>query len=385
MKLIKSKRNQQVMKMSQTEQIYIKENLIQTKEYISPSQRYKLIVETYKTGYGTWDYTKGTIYSCSNNHWVGEIRRNYPHFPHLFFTKKDISGNYVEYLISGRDYMSQTIINCENGHIYDNSEDPNKDPFCWNQMWQIDQNTICVLGCYWGGSYIYSFFDFSNLSIGWNNLDTICSNGSKIPNYDYVLTNNDLSGHNNYPDPIVENGVITFIVKETRIFGVGINARGIKEIDMELGEYEDQEEMDEGLKIPYSKLKTYQIDMARMRYKRVADHMELFEFWRDERQMELDGSFDPEIQRSRRCNDIYEMLIDKFINRYNIKIYQSQNEEFKWNITLIPKYTRIFHYVIEFGDEDDTEIKVNYYNWKFREQDNSLSIWHQNGIVNLIV
>lgn len=370
--------------MSQTEQIYIKENLTQTKEYLSPTKRYKLIVESYKTCNGTWDYTKGSIYSCSNNHWVGEIRRNYPHFPHLFFVKKDISGNYVEYLISGRDYTSQTIINCENGHIYDNSEDPNRDTFCWSRVWQVDHNTICVLGCYCG-VYIYSFFDFSNLSLGWKKLDVICSDGSQMPKYDYMLTSNDLSGQDNYPDPTVENGTITFVVKETRIFGIGINARGVREIDMELYEYKDQEDMEEGLKIPYSTLKTYQIDMARMRYKRVGDHMELFEFWRDERQMALDDSFEPEVKRSKRCSDIYEMLIEKFMNKYHIRSYLTQNEEFKWNITVIPKYTRIFHYVIEFGDEDDTEIKVNYYNWKFREQDNSLSIWHQNGIVDLIV
>jgi hypothetical protein len=385
MKLIKSKINQELIKMSQTEeQIFIKENLTQTKEYISPSKRYKLVVETYKTGKGTWDYTKGSIYSCSTNHWVGEVRRNYPHFPHLFFIRTNDQGGITEYLISGRDYTSQTIINCENGHIYDNSNNENRDPFCWSQMWQVDRNTLCVLGCYWGGSYVYSFFDFSNLNLGWKCLDVRRPNGLPMPTYDYILTHNDLCGQDNYPDPIIENGTINFIVKETRIFGIGINSRCVKEIDMELGEYKYQEDMEEGFKIPYPSSKTYQIVMAQMRYQRIEDHMVMIEFWRSESQMESDGSFDPVIERSKRCSDIYEMLIDNFLDKYSIRSYLGR-KEFKWNISIIPKHTKSFEYLIEFDDEENTEIKVNYYNWRFREQDKSLSIWNQNGIVDLIV
>lgn len=380
-----------------TEQVFIKENLIQTQEYLSPSKRYKLIVETYKTGKGTWNYTKGTIYS-SSNHWVGEIRRNYPHFPYLFFSKKDISGNYVEYLISGRDYTSQTIIHCETGHVYDNTDDKNKDPFCWSQMWQVDQNTLCVCGCYWGGSYIYSFFDFSNLNLGWKRLDVKCPNGLEMPKYDYVLTNNDLVGQSNYPDPVIQNGNIIFTVKETRIFGIGINNRGVKEIDIEINDYKEQEDMEDGFKIPYSKSKTYQIDMVRMKYRRVDNHVELFEFWRDEKQMELDeiGYSDSDIQhtRSQRCNDIYERLVEKFMNKYHIRAYltidhqqisEMSKDRYKWNISIIPKHTRSYQYIVDFDDQKNTEIHVKYYNFKFKEQNRTVSIWDENGIVDLIV
>jgi hypothetical protein len=366
------------------EQIFIKDNIIQSQEYLSPSKRYKIIIETYKTGNDTWNYTKGTIYSCSTNHWVGEIRRNYPHLPHLFFSRSDIQGTTTEYLISGRDYTSQTIINCETGHIYDNTDDKGKDPFCWSQMWQVDTNTLCVLGCYWGGSYVYSFFDFSNLNLGWKRLDVKRSNGLPMPKYDYILTNNDLVGQKNYPDPIVENGSITFGLKETRIFGIGINSYEMKEIDMEINDYNDQENVDEGFKIPYSKFKTYEIDTVRMRYRRVDDHIELFEFWRDERQMEKDQSFDPEEPMSIRCKNIYNSL-DKLIHRYNIRCHTtSDDNQFKWNILVTPKYTRTFHYLIEFGDEINTEIRVNYYNFRFKEQNRILTVWDETGIIDLI-
>jgi hypothetical protein len=368
------------------EQIFIKENMIQSKEYLSPSGRYKIIIETYETKMGTWNYTKGTIYSCSSSaqHWVGEIKRKFPHFPFLFFHRPD--GQ--EYLISGRTFTSQTIINCETGHIYDNTEDLNRDPLCWNKMWQLDKNTICVCGSYLGVSEpnIYSFFDFSNLNLGWKRLDVQRSDHQiTLPNYHYFLTNNDSSDENNYPDPIIENGTITFIVKETRIFGIGINSHSIKEIDMEINSYKEQEDFEEGFKIPYSKSKTYQIDMARMRYRRVENHMELIEFWRDERQMELDGVGIPEYPRPQRCNDIYQMLDERLHTKYSIRYYPTSDERFKWNITLIPRHTRSYQYSIEFGEEENSEIIVKYFNWRYREQDKSLSIWDQNGIINLIV
>jgi hypothetical protein len=368
--------------MNQTEdKIFIKENIIQTKEHLSPSGRYKIIIETYKTL--TWNYTKGTIYSCSSSslHWVGEIKRNFPQFPFLFFSRPE--GQ--EYLISGKNFTSQTIINCETGHIYDNTDDPTSDPFCWSKIWQVDKNTLCVCGSYWGGTNIYSFFDFSNLNLGWKRLDVKSSKLQHyLPKYHYFLTNNDSSGENNYPDPMIENGIITFVVKETRIFGIGINSQGVKEIDMEINEYKDQEDLEEGFKIPFSRSKTYQIDMARMRYKRVDNHMELIEFWRDERQMELDGEVDQELPRSHRCNDIYNILDERLHSKYSIRSYPTTDERFKWNITLTPRHTRSYQYLIEFGEDENSEIVVKYFNWKFREQDKSLSIWDQNGIVNLL-
>ncbi len=40
---------------------YDEENVTKTEEHLSPSLKYKLIIRTYKTGKGTWDYTEGCV------------------------------------------------------------------------------------------------------------------------------------------------------------------------------------------------------------------------------------------------------------------------------------------------------------------------------------
>lgn len=143
----------------------VPENLVNTKEKLSPSGKFKLIIGSYKTkdGHGQkwWNYTKGTIIRLSDNKVIQEICRNYSTFHHGFFVR-----NGMEWFWSGRTYLSQLFINLETEHIYENSNNTNE--FCWSKVKiSPDGNTLAVCGCVWGGSYEYNFYDFSNPEKGW--------------------------------------------------------------------------------------------------------------------------------------------------------------------------------------------------------------------------
>lgn len=149
---------------------YQEQNIIKTVEHLFPSGKFKLTIHTYNTkaisGKSTWEYTQGIVTSMDNNQVVGFIKRNYSQFPYLFFIQ-----NEVEYLVSGRSYMSQTIINCHTGEVYDNTDDPERADYCWADIIQLDNNTVAVNGCVWGGGYKYTFYDFTNISKGWPQLN----------------------------------------------------------------------------------------------------------------------------------------------------------------------------------------------------------------------
>lgn len=371
------------------DKIFIKQNLIDTSEHLSASGKYKLVIEKYKTTSNTWNYTKGTVYSTNTGEWIGEIKRNYPIFPYLFFVKKN-----TEYLISGRTYMSQTIINCNTGHVYDNTDDTESERFCWSQMWQVDESTLCVCGCFWGGPYMYSFYDFSNLSLGWKELNVKRIGNLPMPKYDYILTNNDLIGQDNHPEPVIENGMITFIKKETRIFGIGVSSKEVRELDMEYEDYKKQKGEINGFTIPFAESKKYQLELAVMKYKRYGDDMVLFDFWRDERQMELDGNRDKEDDyrnKSQRLDRIYKLIENKFKNgKYNIRYYNVYDYEngnlsvTKFRILLTLEDTRSIFYLFEFESNENTEIKVHYRNLCHPNQNSSVAFLNEDFIVNII-
>src|ERR1700758_4295029 len=143
---------------------YLPENITKTSFRTSPSGKYAVIINTYNTskisGKNTWEYTQGEVYF--GDRLVGSIRRNYCEFPFLFFQRGD-----HEWFISGSSYMNQTVIDCSTGEIYDR----NKDEFCWAKIYQLDENTLAVEGCYWGAGYETQFFDFTDPSKGWPELD----------------------------------------------------------------------------------------------------------------------------------------------------------------------------------------------------------------------
>jgi hypothetical protein len=86
------------------------ENVQSSKEHFSPTKKYKLVVTVYRTKKDCWAYTRGELYRVSNNKLIADIGRNYSDFSYSFQVKND-----QEYLITGRSYMGQTIVNLDEG------------------------------------------------------------------------------------------------------------------------------------------------------------------------------------------------------------------------------------------------------------------------------
>ena len=233
---------------------YNDENVSKTEEHISPSGKYKLIIKTYNTSNisnkSTWEYTQGFVY-CIDGNLIGSIKRNYMQFPFAFF-----KSNTSEYLVSGRSYMRQTILDCGTGQIYDNTDDLDADDFCWAEIIQLDANTIVAQGCYWGGGYEYKFFDFTDLFKGWPELkvDEIvmkkyyidCSGETEHTVDGGVITINHLSVDD---DDYDENKDYDNIKPETNII-VKLQRQfdTIKMIDLTLSEYQKIKEHDDDIR-----------------------------------------------------------------------------------------------------------------------------------------
>ena len=129
-----------------------------TREELSPSGRYRLLLRYYDQGKGYWSYSRGTVYRVSDGELVCDIKRNYSSFFNDFLEKDG-----QEWLISGRSYMGQTIVNLDTAKEYEH-----KGQFCWTRTHlSPDQNLLLVEGCYWAAPYEIKAFDFRDPSQGW--------------------------------------------------------------------------------------------------------------------------------------------------------------------------------------------------------------------------
>jgi len=187
--------------MSNTDEYYLDENISSTEEYFSKSNKYKLIVKKYCTKNvskkNTWEITQAFVYKTDDNQLITSIKRNYFQFPYLFFEK-----NNKEYLICGSTYMSQTIVDLESGKVFDNKG--KTDGFCWASIYQFNENTIYVLGCYWGATYEYKFYDFTDF-------DDLFENGLKKLDLDEEIKTNYYLDCDMYKSVVsIDNNIITF-------------------------------------------------------------------------------------------------------------------------------------------------------------------------------
>lgn len=209
----------------QTEQYYLDENETRREEGLTPSGRFKLLRRYYSTKKGCWNYSRGTVYDLEGNE-ICDVKRNYSTFHHSFINK-----NNHEWLITGRSYMSQTIVNLDTGEIFEPSGDQyNGHGFCWAAETLFpDEQTLLVEGCIWAAPYEYRFYDFSDPSKGWPELEIINEEGKP----DYLCI--DQGDHS--MEPIFnEDGSIT--VFETSDFYIP------------LGKYENDIELEELKEIP---------------------------------------------------------------------------------------------------------------------------------------
>lgn len=141
------------------------------KTHFSPSKRYELVVETYRTGTGTWEYSQGIVYrhetfpGAVTRTMLSIVQRNYPLFP---FAWAEGHPDGHDYLICGRSYQGQTILRLDAlpGAAAEidilPAEVAQGNGFCWaNITPSPDKLTLAVEGCIWGGPYDVRFYDFS--------------------------------------------------------------------------------------------------------------------------------------------------------------------------------------------------------------------------------
>lgn len=237
-----------------------------TKEVTSPSGRHRLVLRYYDQGKGYWRYSRGTVYRVSDGTQVADVKRNYSTFHHSFVVK---DGN--EYLISGRKYMSQTIVNLDTGVEVERRGDGESAGFCWAEhALSPDENTLLVDGCVWAAPYEYRFYDFTDpASRGWPELTIVGLNGKPT----YINANSE----GKKPE-FVGDAVVCY--ETTRFFKpTGQREDDISDEEMErLGDaYEDEENWED-------------VDDARIVLQRVGDEMRVVEWWKSEHKQEQERS-----------------------------------------------------------------------------------------------
>jgi hypothetical protein len=264
-----------------SEQDYYREEFI-TKTVEKTHGKYKVVIHNYDTaklsGKNTWEYTQGILYE--GDKLIGSVKRNYSHFPYTFFKKSD-----RDYFICGSNYQSQTIIDCLTGEVFDNSKTSNG--FIWSTYYEINENTLCVCGCYWGGPYQYRFFDMTDPRKGWPELNL----DENIPKYSYILFDHDVVGMKNYSKPLVEGNHIVFKVRETRIKD--------GDVDMEYSYYKYQDyylkdHPEKIIRIDDYENKIYYVEMSKLVVQRENNMIKLVDFWRSPQQIKLDEEEDQE-------------------------------------------------------------------------------------------
>jgi len=130
----------------------------------SPSGRYQLAI------HDLGSTSRGVVTRISDGAVVCDLTRNYGTFHHSFVMKGE-----REYLIAGRSYMSQTIVDLDRGAEYEPPGDQEDGgAFIWVTCFlSPDGNTLAVDGCVWACPYEVKFFDFTDPAVGWPELPII--------------------------------------------------------------------------------------------------------------------------------------------------------------------------------------------------------------------
>ena len=131
-------------------------------EHTSPSGCYRLLVTTHPTGPGTWEYSRGRVFSCESGAQIAEVRRNYGAFP---FSWIEGHRNRHDYLLCGENYQGQTVIELDTGGRVDHMPESAAKgmAFCWvKHTPSSDGSLIAVEGCYWACSGEVVIVDFTS-------------------------------------------------------------------------------------------------------------------------------------------------------------------------------------------------------------------------------
>jgi hypothetical protein len=193
--------------------------------------------------------------------------------PFLFF----ILGS-KEYLIMSPKKSKYIIVDCWIGHIEEGEIQCN---YIWKSIYQIDDNTIGVLG----NNNEYSFYQFSRNKL----VEIQIYQDDKVFYFPLTLE----------PEiKIKEYSIVDFHIYETFVNGIGIHntTKNIEEIDMQLNKYESQESLSEGHTLPFYKSKTYPRSSLRIEFQRQDDRMIVCSFWSiDEIQKDKPENYNDEL------------------------------------------------------------------------------------------
>src|SRR5277367_6210361 len=152
-----------VEKRKKVEQRFDEENRSgeKTREFVSPSGRYKLMVESYSTGERSWNYTRGLFYR--DGELIADVKRNYSSFPFCWLEGHP-SGH--DYVICSEDYQGVSVIELDTGRRVDYiPEDAAKGwGFCRAAYYPFpnDPTKIMVEGCFWACPYELRVADISD-------------------------------------------------------------------------------------------------------------------------------------------------------------------------------------------------------------------------------
>jgi len=142
------------------------------REELSPSGKYKLVIQYFKTGEGTWNYSQGSVFVKNSDTPIAVVRRNYSSFP---FSWVEGHKNGHDYMLCGEDYQGQTVIELDTGKraSYTPTAANQGVGFCWVVYHPSpDGLTIAVEGCFWACPYETVFYDFSEpLNLPYPELD----------------------------------------------------------------------------------------------------------------------------------------------------------------------------------------------------------------------
>lgn len=140
---------------------YNKKNLEKTEVEESPCGKYELTIESFKTGKGTWNYTRGTVRNKATEDVIAVVDRNYHSFWRCW---ADNHPDGHDYLLCGENYQGQTIIRLDDPERIDYLPKSAEKGvgFCWADV-QVspDKTIIAVEGCYWACPYEVRFYDFT--------------------------------------------------------------------------------------------------------------------------------------------------------------------------------------------------------------------------------
>jgi hypothetical protein len=268
----------------QKEQFFIDENETKRVETPTPSGRFKLLRRYYSTKKGCWNYSRGTVYDLEGNE-ICDVKRNYSSFHHSFVVKDG-----QEWLVTGRSYMSQTIINLDAGITYEPPGDQYKGhAFCWaGEALSTDEQTLIVEGCYWAAPYEFKFFDFKDPSKGWPELKIFEDGEESYLCVDYGDCDEPMHPRWN------EDGTVT-VFQTSEFF-------------LPLQKYENDIEMEEldALKGEYDKSENWRTDVdQKITLQRQDDKMVVIDRW-------LSQTEKDRIERRRVANEKYEQWEKEF-------------------------------------------------------------------------